>query len=375
MFWPPQGGGSCPAIPMRGLPVFITTWILALKTLSAHRKVMRRILLTGGSGFIGTNLLEAWSKEGFVFLNLDSSAPLHSDHRKFWHQADLLEPDSWTDRLKSFAPTEILHMAARTDVEESTTPETGYRVNVEGTHLLLEAARRIPSLRRFILVSSQFVCGPGHLPLHDQDFAPATVYGQSKVMAEQMLRKSNLSCPWVIVRPTNVWGPWHPRYPREFWRVLQKGWYVHPAGPPVRRAYVFVENLLQQMKAALERPAAVVAGQVFYLSDPVEDIARWVDEFSLALRGVPARRIPRSVLFGMGRMGDWLEKCTGRPFYISSSRAHSMTTDYPVPLEKSLQILGAGFISLPEGVRRTVAWLRQHLPKDFPSSAPVKSLV
>ena len=64
--------------------------------------------------------------------------------------------------------------------------------------------------------------------------------------------------------------------------------------------------------------------------------------------------------------GDQFEKFTGRPFYISSSRARSMTTDYPVPLEKSLKTLGAGSVSLQEGVRRTVVWLRQNLPRDFP---------
>ena len=327
---------------------------------------MRRILLTGGSGFIGTNLLAAWSNENISFLNLDCSAPLHPSHQKFWHQADLLTPASWIDRVRAFDPTECIHLAARTEMDETSTPEIGYRVNVEGTRLLVEAASNFSSLRRVILVSSQFVCGPGYLPRHDEDFAPATVYGQSKVMAEQMLRKGKLSCPWVIVRPTNVWGPWHPRYPREFWRVLQKGWYFHPAGGPVERAYVYVENLLQQMRAALEKPAAAVAGQVFYLSDPVEDISRWVDEFSLALRGVPARRIPRAVLFGLGRVGDQLERLSGRPFYLNSSRARSMTSDYPVPLEKSLRVLGVGSVTLPEGVRRTVAWLRQNMPNDFP---------
>ena len=127
-------------------------------------------------------------------------------------------------------------------------------------------------------------------------------------MVEEILREARLACSWMVVRPTNVWGPWHPRYPHEFWRVLQRGWYFHPAGPPVRRAYVYVGNLLQQLKTALDQPASEVAGQVFYLSDPVEDIAHWVDEFSLALRGTPARRIPRSMLCGLGKLGIWWKR-------------------------------------------------------------------
>lgn len=327
---------------------------------------MARILLTGGSGFIGTNLLDGWAHGGISFLNLDSSEPLKASHRRFWHRADLLNPGSWAQEAKAFHPTAVIHMAARTDMDETTTPETGYRVNIEGTRILLEATRHFSSVRRFILVSSQFVCRPGYLPRHDEDFAPVTVYGQSKAMAEQLLRQSSFPFSWVIVRPTNVWGPWHPRYPREFWKVLQKGWYVHPAGSPVQRAYVYVENLLQQMRVAMEKPSAEVANQVFYLSDPTEDIARWVDGFSLALRGVPARRIPRPLLQGLGWAGDCWEKLRGKPFYISSSRVRSMTTDYPVPLEKSLKALGVGSVPLLEGVSRTVAWLRQTFPESFP---------
>jgi len=327
---------------------------------------MRRILLTGASGFIGTNLLDAWAKQGFSFLNLDRAAPQNPAHREFWHQSDLLEPASWTQRIRSFDPTEVIHMAARTDMDETSPPEIAYRVNLEGTRRLLDGAGKLPSLRRLILVSSQFVCGPGHLPRHDQDFAPVTVYGRSKALAEEILREARLACSWMVVRPTNVWGPWHPRYPHEFWRVLQRGWYFHPAGPPVRRAYVYVGNLLQQLKTALDQPASEVAGQVFYLSDPVEDIAHWVDEFSLALRGTPARRIPRSMLCGLGKLGDLVEKVRGKPFYISTSRARSMTTDYPVPLEKTFSVLGRGPFSLREGVQATVGWLRQTWPADFP---------
>jgi nucleoside-diphosphate-sugar epimerase len=326
---------------------------------------MSRLLLTGASGFIGTNLIENWKGRYEAILNLDSRSPLDATHRSFWRKADLLVPDEWTRQIADFQPTEVIHLAARTDMDETTTPETGYRVNIEGTRNLLQALSNCSSTQRFVLISSQFVCGPNYIPRNDTDYAPVTVYGQSKVEAENVLRASRIPCPWVIARPTNVWGPWHPRYPHEFWKVLQKGWYVHPAGAPVRRAYAFVDTILHQLQQILSLPDEKVAGQVFYLSDPVDDIAHWVDAFSCALQGRPARRIPRQLLFAIGKVGDAIETLSRRPFYINSSRARSMTTDYVVPLDKSLAILGPGPIALEDGVKKTVAWLRESCPDFF----------
>jgi nucleoside-diphosphate-sugar epimerase len=126
-----------------------------------------------------------------------------------------------------------------------------------------------------------------------------------------------------------------------------------------------VDTILHQLQQILSLPEEKVAGQVFYLSDPVDDIAHWVDAFSFALQGRPARRIPRQLLFALGMAGDAIEGLTRRPFYINSSRARSMTTDYVVPLDKSLAILGLGPISLEEGVKKTVAWLRESYPDFF----------
>jgi hypothetical protein len=127
-----------------------------------------------------------------------------------------------------------------------------------------------------------------------------------------------------------------------------------------------VDTVLHQLQQILSLPEEKVAGQTFYLSDPVNDIAHWVDAFSLALRGCPARRIPRQLLFALGVAGDAIEGLTSRPFYINSSRARSMTTDYVVPLDKSLATLGTGSLSLEDGVLKTVDWLRYSFPKEFP---------
>lgn len=70
----------------------------------------------------------------------------------------------------------------------------------------LDVIKATPSVERVIITSSQFVCGPGYIPKHDEDFAPVTVYGQSKVLTEQLTRQAGLRCVWTIVRPTNIWG-------------------------------------------------------------------------------------------------------------------------------------------------------------------------
>ncbi|HYR58884.1 MAG TPA: NAD-dependent epimerase/dehydratase family protein, partial [Chthoniobacteraceae bacterium] len=242
----------------------------------------------------------------------------------------------------------------------NTTVEQGYRVNTDGTRNVLAAIKATPSIRRAIITSSQFVCGPGYAPKHDEDFHPVTVYGQSKVIAEQLTRAAALPCAWTIVRPTNIWGPWHERYRREFWRVVAKGWYVHPGGAPVVRCYGYAGNVVRQMRQLLDQPAEFVNEQVFYLGDPPGDIARWANAFSLALRGRRVRKVPRPILAAAGLIGDAIARVTGKPFYITTSRYRSMTSDYVVNMDKTFLLLGPPPISLDEGVAQTVEWLRQN---------------
>jgi nucleoside-diphosphate-sugar epimerase len=318
-----------------------------------------KILLTGASGFIGTNAIEHLSGLGDNVVNLDVQPPLNPAQRAFWKQIDVLDSAGLTAAFAEFAPEAVIHLAGRTDCDEETTVDEGYRVNIEGTKNLLAAIKATPSIKRAIITSSQFVCGPGYAPKHDEDFHPVTVYGQSKVRMEQMTRTAALPCVWTIVRPTNIWGPWHERYRREFWRVTARGWYVHPNGGPVVRCYGYVGNVVRQMRRILELGPAIVNGQVFYLGDRPEDIARWVNAFSLALRGRRARVIPRALLAAAGRVGDVIEHISRRPFYIDSSRFRSMTTDYVVNMDRTFLVLGPPPISLEKGVEETVAWLRQ----------------
>lgn len=319
-----------------------------------------KLLLTGASGFIGTNTVQYFIDQGVEILNLDLQAPHNSSHLPYWKEVDILDRAALITAFQEFEPSAVIHLAARAECDESTTVEVGYRMNTDGTQYVLEAIKATPSISRVIIVSSQFVCGPDHPPEHDESFHPVTIYGQSKVVTEKLTRGASLDCVWTIVRPTNIWGPWHQRYTREFWRVAAKGWYVHPGGEPVTRCYGYVGNLVNHLEAILTLPKEKVNGQVFYLSDLSADIYQWANAFCISLRGQKARRIPRLVLKTLGMAGDLISSITGKPFYITSGRVRSMTSNYVVPgvIEKTISVLGPPRYTLDEGVAHTTAWLR-----------------
>lgn len=317
-----------------------------------------RVFLTGGSGFIGTNLVTELLRQGHEVENFDFIEPRHHDHKQFWRHGDLLNASALKEAMGKFTPDVVIHLAARADCDENTTVEEGYRANTDGVANFLTAVQTTVSVKRAVIVSSQYVAGPSRLPLGDEDYFPHTVYGQSKVITEQLTRSAGLTCCWTLIRPTNVWGPWHWRYPQEFWRIAKKGIYFHPGGAPVRRCYAYVGNVVWQMLRILELPEDKVNGGTFYVGDEVDDIYGWASGFCVALSGRPAPKIPRPLLRMIALAGDAITAIRGKPFYLTSSRYRSMTSDYPTPMENTFEVIGKGPFSLQAGIDETVQWLR-----------------
>ena len=323
-----------------------------------------RILITGGSGFIGTNATELFSREKNIILNYSLHPPLNSEQGQYWRAGDIVDLDATVAAFKEFEPDWVLHLAARADCDENTTVEKGYRANTEGTRNVLEAIRVTPSVQRAIITSSQFVCAPGRLPASDTDYFPETVYGQSKVITEQLTRAANLPCCWTITRPTNIWGPWHMRYRREFWHVIERGLYVHPGHQSVIRSYGYVKNVIDQIRKIFAADVALVQGETFYLGDWPVDLYDWTNGFCRALTGHNVRVVPRPLMRVLALLGDIPSFVTGKPFLINSSRFRSMTIDYDTPMAQTFQLFGENPYSLEAGIKETVHWLRSYKGSD-----------
>lgn len=323
-------------------------------------KERSKVLVTGGSGFVGTNLIECLRNRNASFLNIDLSPPLCSQHSSFWKKVDILNRQALQKAFREFGPKFVVHLAARTDVVKGTTVEQDYRVNTEGTENVISAIKDTPSVSRVVITSTQYVHQPGHIPTDDEDYEPHTVYGDSKVITEKLTRQADMECIWTIIRPTNIWGPWHIRHWRGLYRVMRKGLYFRALGIEPIKSCGYVGNVTYQIMRILELPQEFVHGRTIYLGDRPDKRLEWFNEVSRRLRGHDVYRVPLWMLRFAGFLGDIVSSVKGEEFLITTTLVKNMTIDYVTPMEPTFELLGENPFSMQEGVEQTIAWLEAY---------------
>jgi nucleoside-diphosphate-sugar epimerase len=314
---------------------------------------MRKILITGGSGFIGTNIVAYYRETGISVINVDKAEPKNSAHIQYWEKCDILDADDVTKIFVKHRPEIVIHLAAETRVGGKDLDY--YRANTIGVSNVLYAISQCKSVKRTIVASTQYVFQSNRHPISDEEYLPLGVYGESKVITERLLRENDLSLSWTIIRPTNIWGPWHNVYPEGLWRQILKGRYLHPGKTPVNRSYGYIGNVVAQIVRIMEAQNDEVDGKVYYVGDEPVNLYDWVNAFSLRLTGKNVIVVPRIIIAMLALFGDALQ-IIGVPFPLTSSRYRNMVVDNPAPMAKSIAFFGKPKYSLTEGVEISVRW-------------------
>lgn len=316
---------------------------------------IQKILVTGGSGFIGTNLIEQLgTSAGVEVSSLDIAPPKRAHDKPVWRQVDLRDGTALGAAVRALQPDAVIHLAARTDLDGRTIGE--YSSNTDGTARLLEALDAADFKGPAIFTSSMYVCRPGYRPSSDTDYQPHTVYGESKVLGEELVRAANPSYPWIITRPTSIWGPWFGIPYIDFFNIVLSRRYLHIAKDRTKKTYGYVGNTIAQMQTIV-RHADALKGRTLYLGDwPATVINEWADEIAAF---VPYRvpRVPKVGFKALALIGDALQG-VGMRFPMTSFRLQNMTTDNVHDLSTLQSLMGSLPFTRAQGNELTVQWIR-----------------
>lgn len=321
---------------------------------------MKRILITGGSGFIGTNLIDYFLRLGWPVCNLDCAPPRNQAHLAYWREGNLLDNKTLRTVFDDFSPEIILHFGARTDLNEKQ-DLAGYSTNIEGTLNLISQADRSASAERIIFASSQLVCRLGYQPVNEEDYSPTTLYGESKVRMEKIIRSANIKQAWTIVRPTSFWGPWFDIPYRIFFDVIRRGVYIHPAGLVIHKQWGYVENAAYQIHQLITANKRLVDRKTFYLADYVPiDLYDFATAVASAFGSRKVNTVPLQVLKGFAKLGDILQACGWQSPPLTSFRLGNIITHELQNLADLEEITGPLPFDYLSGIKKTTLWMRNH---------------
>lgn len=324
---------------------------------------LRRVLVTGGTGFIGSHLVESLIQKG---VDVRCLVRPNTEHR--WLSGltvELMEGDltdfSSLEAVVSDVDT-IFHLAGKTN---ATSAEGYYQANAQGTMNLLKANMQANgSHTRFIYVSSLSAAGPsadGH-PLNEEDSAnPLSSYGASKLAGEEAVYAFHPQMPVTVIRPPIVYGP-RDIAVLKFFKIIKYnikpilGWRSRYG------CFIFVSDLVEGLIQAAESSKTI--GETYYLvSDTLvayqelnRIIAQQMQKKTLPIH-VPVSAFKAVVLLSTG-----VHKLLGKSILVNGQKAKEIEQRYWIcdgtKARNDFQFMPK--YTLKEGLEITMNWYKEN---------------
>jgi UDP-glucose 4-epimerase len=301
----------------------------------------RRILVTGGAGFIGANLYRELAAADYqirVYDNLSGGSEAYLPPDTDLVVGDILDPERLRASVAGFDA--IVHLAAHASVPNSIeNPRFDFEQNVVGTFNVLEAARDV-GVARVVLASSNAVAGAVAVARPDARLEPTSPYGAAKAATEHLGHAfaASYGLGVVSLRFSNVYGPCSLHKSSVVAAFIRDGLHGQPltvfGDGQQTRDFVYVGDLINGIRRILESPRSRMRGQALQIGSGVETSVEHVaDLVSGEIGGVDRVHLP-------ARTGDVRR---------SVSDISDTTADF-------------GFTAhwaLADGIRETVQWWRK----------------
>ncbi len=282
------------------------------------------VLVTGGTGFVGSHLVEALLARGTAVRCLvrNPADPKWLKELPVELVPGTLEDEPALERAVAGVST-VYHVAG---VTKSFSREGYFQANADGAERIAQATAKVnPGVRRFLLVSSLAASGPARegRPIREDDpCRPVSVYGESKLAGEEKVRALANRLPVTIVRPPIVFGPKDADFFQVFKAVSR---HIRPhLGFGKTLSWVYAPDLADGIiaAAAADRPA----GATYYLASPLamtaEELGQAVAR-SLGVWSVPVR-VPDTVTAALAWCFEAGGKLLGKPGIFNPEKAREI---------------------------------------------------
>lgn len=323
-----------------------------------------KALVTGGTGFLGTHLIELLLAKGYSVRCLAKDRlhancfPKNSVEIMIGDVSQTLE---WEPIFGGVS--HVFHLAGLT---RASSKQEYVRGNYGATRHFLEVSRKYGrALKKFVYASSLAVTGPSESgePVDEATpCRPVSAYGWSKFLAEREVFRYGEELPFVILRPSSIYGP-RERDFLSFMKLVKHGVHVLIGGRETVMSLVHVRDVVKGMVLAAENDNST--GQVYCLGSKrafsTGEIARSLAQI-MGVR-VPVRiRVPLSVTYAAACVSQTVGWLLNKPPFLNLERVKEvMRSPWICSIAKAQEQLGyVPEIGLREGLASTYEWYVQH---------------
>jgi dihydroflavonol-4-reductase len=296
---------------------------------------MPRVLVTGGTGFVGSHTVETFLQDGWTVCAL-----VRDRNRLAWLNGLQIQfaEGSLTDSRSLAAACDgcdvVVHCAAMTKAVD---PRDMFRVNAVAVGEFVKTARE-KGVRRFVLCSTQAAAGPavdGRARTEDDPPQPISQYGLSKLEGEQLLKDQAGAMEWVVLRPPTVIGPRDLQFVPLFRGITRYG--LFPRFGNGKQTYSFLS--VRDLARVLVFAAQVNTGlnEIYFAAH--DEALDWSQAAmvlaDLAGRNVRPLTLNRPLLTMVGGFAEFKAKLTGKPALLGFEKIREiLSPDWTCSTEK-----------------------------------------
>ena len=316
----------------------------------------KNILITGGCGFIGINIVEELLKQNAIVtvLDLPSANWKNLPDKVKRIEADILNKKTLSGVMKGIDV--IYHLAARTDIDGKKLED--YEVNFKGTKNLIEEATKTEHIKQFLFYSTQLVVGIFNEKKFIDESEPyktKTFYGESKIKGEEIVKEycSKAKIPYTIIRPTSVYGPCGEAPYKQFFDSIKKRRYFHIGNADNLVSMVYVKNLVNlTLVLTLNKEAY---NEIFFANDFNPYTMKDVADTAGAYYKIKIKTFPNVIIvpiaYGLG-----IFKLLGINVPLYPFRLKNIKASYYYNIAKSIDAGYRPKYNLKNGIQETLDW-------------------